>query len=156
KLEAGSHSGRLQRTKDGAIDACHGAKTGDAAPPNQCGAILRLELTAIEKEAAPAAPAPAAKAAPDPQTDEQSCPRGMVNGKGKCAPPTAETTHECKTGDFSDCTTQCSKNSAHSCVTLGYMYETGTSAPTDLHRAVELYRKGCDGGNATGCSNLAY
>lgn len=37
---------------------------------------------------------------------------------------------------------------------LGFHHEYGRGVRKDVKRAGELYRKGCDGGNAIGCSNL--
>ena len=38
---------------------------------------------------------------------------------------------------------------------LGLMYEFALGGLTkDLYRAEALYRRGCDGGNATGCEHL--
>jgi TPR repeat protein len=34
------------------------------------------------------------------------------------------------------------------------MYGTGKGVPTDHGRAISLYRKACDGNDATGCTNL--
>ncbi|MCG3769875.1 MAG: putative beta-lactamase HcpC [Nitrosomonadaceae bacterium] len=51
-------------------------------------------------------------------------------------------------------TTQCQKGEAAACFNLGYMYGNGTGVTQDDFKAVELYRKACDGQNATGCSNL--
>ena len=34
------------------------------------------------------------------------------------------------------------------------MYRSGQGVKQDYYKAVELYKKGCDGGNALGCYNL--
>ncbi len=62
--------------------------------------------------------------------------------------------HQCDDGDVSDCTVQCDRGHAGSCVNLGYAYHLGEGAPVDLARAVHLYRRACDGGDTVGCNNL--
>src|SRR6185312_2362840 len=42
----------------------------------------------------------------------------------------------------------------NACTSWGFLHEQGRGVTVDLARAVELYRKGCDGGNAQGCHNL--
>ena len=51
-------------------------------------------------------------------------------------------------------TTQCQRGNAIACSNLGYAYEMGNGVTQDDFKAVELYRKACDGKSATGCSNL--
>ena len=40
------------------------------------------------------------------------------------------------------------------CFSLGVMYEKGEGVVEDKGKAMELYKKACDGGNMRGCSNL--
>ena len=40
--------------------------------------------------------------------------------------------------------------------TLGYMHDNGKGVEQDSTRAMELYEKGCEGGNAVGCANLGW
>ena len=52
-------------------------------------------------------------------------------------------------------TRQCQKGNAGACVTLGLMY-AGTGVTQDAVKAVELFRKACEGQQAGGCGNLGY
>jgi len=40
------------------------------------------------------------------------------------------------------------------CLNLGIIYQYGKGVTTDLDKAVRLYQKACDGGEAEGCFNL--
>lgn len=40
------------------------------------------------------------------------------------------------------------------CGSLGYKYDAGEGVVKDAARAVEFYRRGCDGGDPESCSNL--
>ena len=51
-------------------------------------------------------------------------------------------------------TTLCQKGNASGCFNLGVRYSNGTGVKQDSFKAVELYRKACDGQEALGCSNL--
>ena len=42
----------------------------------------------------------------------------------------------------------------NACTSWGYLFEQGRGVPRDLVRATDLYRVGCEGGNAQGCANL--
>jgi len=42
------------------------------------------------------------------------------------------------------------------CSNLGVMYQLGEGVGKDLAKAVELYRKACDGGDMVGCSVLGF
>ena len=57
-------------------------------------------------------------------------------------------------GRFKELTTQCHQGNAEACLVLGFMYDEGKGVTRDVFKAVELYRKACDGKNATGCFNL--
>jgi len=62
--------------------------------------------------------------------------------------------HECNQGDVADCTAQCSKKNAASCVNLGLAYAAGAGVAKDAARAAALYQQGCDGRDSRGCSKL--
>ncbi|MDD7600772.1 MAG: tetratricopeptide repeat protein, partial [Campylobacter sp.] len=42
----------------------------------------------------------------------------------------------------------------HGCGNLGTMYAKGEGVEEDLDKAVQLFKKACDGGNMHGCFNL--
>lgn len=137
-------SSQKVRQQDGVLDECRKASPEAAAPPAQCAALLRVELTAI---AAAAAPRTADATAP--------CAEGLVFADGKCTTPSAAGAHLCKAGDLDGCTTQCGKGHADSCFRLAWLYENGTDrAGRDEARAVTLYKQACEGGSAAGCRGL--
>lgn len=49
---------------------------------------------------------------------------------------------------------ECDVRFETSCTNAGYAYKSGKGVTANPVRAVELYRKGCDGGSMTGCNNL--
>ena len=51
-------------------------------------------------------------------------------------------------------TKQCQKGKAESCGTLGDFYAIGLGVTQDYAKAVELYRKACEGQATAGCTNL--
>jgi hypothetical protein len=57
---------------DGNIDSCHAASRADAAPPEQCGALLRLEMVELVGEPTPPPP--------------RACPRRMAWDGMNCVP----------------------------------------------------------------------
>ena len=42
------------------------------------------------------------------------------------------------------------------CYSLDIMYDDGNGVEKDLGKAVELYKKACDGGDMLGCTNLGF
>lgn len=139
-----SSSSKDMRHRDGSLSECRGATPDAGAPPAQCGALLRLDLTAIDA------------AAPDgPALAESTCPRGLVRSGGKCAVPTASTPYQCLERDVANCLTQCDRGDAASCRMLASVYSVGMPGlPADPPRAVPLYQKACDAGDADACKSL--
>lgn len=48
----------------------------------------------------------------------------------------------------------CDGGSADSCVTVGWLYDTGHGVRRDESRAASFYQRACEGGSAQGCLNL--
>lgn len=134
--------------KDGDIGSCRSATPDAPEPPDQCTALIRLELDPIVEGSKAKAPPPATGWSPDP------CPPGMVMGSGKCTYPNAARPHRCRLGDTSDCTAQCDRGQPDSCVNLGFAYEHGRGVARDTGRAAQLYQKACELGSPLGCHNL--
>ena len=42
------------------------------------------------------------------------------------------------------------------CTNLGIMYANGDGVEKNEQKAVELYKKACDGGEMAGCTNLGF
>jgi len=160
-----SSSSKNVQNKDGDIADCAKADPDSKKAPPQCRAMVRLELKAIapsakgEAAAKPAGtppekPAPAETAAakaPEPAAVEVGCPKGMVMTDGKCAVPSKEVAHQCKPTDKNECNDQCAKGNAASCTAAGVL---ASRSSKDQPEGRKLLQKGCDGGDARGCSNL--
>ena len=114
--------------------SCRKATTADSAPPAQCGALLRVELTPIAAGQAPATTAPS-------RIGE------LVEG--------APATHLCKADDPIDCKEQCDLGHADSCARLSLMYFEGNNLPKDLAKAAQLSGLSCERGSLAGCNNHA-
>lgn len=148
---AATSSAKDVMNKDGDITSCRKASPDEAAPPDGCTALIRLELEGIAPAAAKTPP-PAVKTswAPNP------CPPGMVLSAGKCAMPSAQRPHQCDPRDVADCGAQCDRGHPESCVNLGFAHERGQGAPKDVRRASQLYAKACELGSALGCHNAGF
>jgi TPR repeat protein len=146
KEEGNSSSAKATTSKAGVLDACKGADRGDNAPPKQCGALLRVELDAIDSGQ------PGGQAARE--SEGSVCPQGLVYASGKCARPGSVTSYECNGSDVQDCTTQCSRGNGDSCMRLGEMYKLSLHVKQDLVRAASLFQQGCDRGSQESCNFL--
>jgi len=135
------------RTTDGSIDDCRKASSDDAVKAPNCGALLNLELVAIDGGNADAKSIGAGSA---------SCPAGFVRADGQCKNKAAVKTHECKKNDWADCEEQCQLGDARSCGTLGFMLFNDRTGRRDFNRAAEVYKKGCDGGSEFACAGVGF
>jgi hypothetical protein len=68
--------------------------------------------------------------------------------------PQAAAAPPCTRDDAAACADACLRHEAGACTTLGTVVEAGDGVPQDLARAVQLYRRACDGGDARGCGHL--
>lgn len=146
-FDAGGSTSSLARRKvqqkDGDVKACRSSSSRATEPPEQCAALLRLELKQIVPGKTPEAPS---------LVDARQCPQGLVFDGGKCAVAAGAATRMCKTGDETDCRAQCAAGHTESCAYLGSMLmERG-----DLASAAPFFDKGCQGGNLLACHNLGY
>jgi hypothetical protein len=152
-----SHSELLNEGGDEAT--CAQSSSADSAPPDGCGAIVRVEVIPLgqAKTSEPACP-PGTK-----WNDKQclaigvSCPSGSYWDGGKCvgtSPAAPWPSPEC-VNDPADCTAKCTAGNANSCLILGAMYETGRGGlAVDKAKAAVLYKRACDGGAALACAGL--
>ena len=135
-----------QWAKDGALDACRASRSDADSEMAQCGAPVRVTLTAIREPGV--APPPSRPAAP-------TCPAGMVTVEsGVCQTPRPDVSHICAFSDIPDCTLQCAHGSPTSCSILGRSYAIGRGVPQDLGRATELLDKACAAGVQPACGRL--
>ncbi len=144
---AGSTSETKIQSEDGSVEACQKSTSDDKKAPDQCGALVRIELEPISKEAVMGAPPSAELVVP-------SCPPGFARGDDDlCHKP--DKPHQCKPGDGAECATQCEAGNAGSCATLAAMHRTGTGVDKNQGKVATLAKKACDKDVISGCRTLA-
>lgn len=144
---AGSTSQTKIQSEDGDVEACQKSTSDDKKPPEQCGALVRIELEPI------GAGGQASEAAPV-EVVVASCPRGFARGDdGVCRKP--DKPHQCKLGDGADCTKQCDAGNAGSCAALAAMHKSGTGVAKDWAKAASFGQKACDKDVIAGCRIVA-
>lgn len=139
---AGSTSSTKIQAQDGDLEACQASSADGKAPPDQCGAVLRIELEPIGGDAPPAELAIAA------------CPPGFVEAAGACRKPGAAP-HQCTPGDVAACDTQCAAGHGGSCAALALAFRDGTGVKTDWAKATQHAQAACDADVAAGCRIVA-
>ncbi len=126
--------------RDGDEASCAKSTSVDAAPPDGCGGILRIEVVPIGR---------AKVVAP-------TCPPGTAWDGKKChaaGAPKALVT--CRGDDAADCTKRCHDGDVTSCVFLGQLYVSGAGGlATDGAKARALFERTCEAGSSWACSNL--
>lgn len=155
---AGSSASRNTSSRDGSVEECKQASPDAPNAPPRCGALLRLELTAIDPEGV------AGKSegsgghgharAPGDDEDAPACPTGYVLTAGKCAARGTAASHRCASNDPADCEAQCEKGDAASCSTFGALVGIGRAGKPDSVRAASFFKKACDSGWEPGCGSL--
>jgi hypothetical protein len=141
-VRAESSTRKTIRNQDGDPDTCDDATTNDATPPDQCSALLRLELVAIARDDG-SEPA-------DAVVRSIPCPKGYAMAGGKC------TRTGCVFGKLPDCARRCRADDATACNELGFMFATGTGTAKNDARAVEWFKRSCSLNSSEGCSNLGF
>jgi TPR repeat protein len=155
--DTGSTTSKKFDSKDGDMSACATAKTDSVAPPDQCGAVLRLTLAAISTKGPTTTLVDGEATDRGASKNDVGCPTGFVYSKGKCTQPEKEASHRCNPDDKQECTEQCDLGNAVSCRLLGTFFEFGKgNAAVDKKKAVDLYTKACDGGDPVGCSSAGF
>ncbi len=173
-VSARSTSSLKQRSRDGALDACQKASPGDASPPAQCAALLRVELVELEKPAPPRpAPAPVAAAPAAPAPKAAAATRAPENGKCWSGNPNACRV-ACEAGDARACCQYgasrlenahdnagfytysqraCQGGDPYCCNQVGAIFERGMGVSPNLNVALTSYARSCDAENELGCHN---
>lgn len=173
-----SQSGKQSAKKDGNPKACEESKPGSDAPPGECRSAIRFELVPVSDKP----PAPKAEAKVDPKalakpaaaptkevgkTVDDPCPEGFRLVAGKCAVASGAAaqvaaSHLCAPKDVPDCEAQCTAGDMGSCHNLANLaYRNyGNDVPEaqnvkDEDRAIELWKKACDGGVYAACNSYA-
>ncbi|HUS67125.1 MAG TPA: tetratricopeptide repeat protein [Kofleriaceae bacterium] len=132
---------------DGTREACKAGGPKSTEAPEDCGAVLRLELRALV--AGKADPMQAA-----PPIEVEGCPDGMIfdAGKGKCREAKPGEGTQCKYGDQQDCRAQCHAGHPGSCA----FYASGLMEADKLAEAAPYFEKGCNAGIPLACHNLGF
>lgn len=152
---AKSSSSKETRNADGNIGACKRSSSSAEEAPDQCQALVRVQLLPIDEEAlqveVASFKASPPEAAPAPDTEAAECPEGLVLSEGKCAPMEKVSVHVCKPTDLGDCEQQCEAKESTSCSHAGTLYLKSKQDPA---QGGKLYARSCELGYAAGCSNL--
>ncbi|HPH65842.1 MAG TPA: tetratricopeptide repeat protein, partial [Kofleriaceae bacterium] len=144
---AGSASKTQINSEDGDVEACQKSTSDDKKAPDQCGALVRLELEPIGESVNAATP-------PAPELVVASCPAGFARADdGTCRKPNVP--HQCTPGNADECLKQCEAGSAGSCATLAAMYRNGSGAAKDMAKAGTYGQKACDKDVSAGCRMAA-
>ena len=151
---AGSRSSRLARVEDGTVDSCKDSSAEATSPPRNCGALVRVHLLPITKQAESVATSPDVAAAPAVTKTETTCPTGLVLQEGKCAKPAAQAAHECRGDDIADCRAQCDKNQPASCARLARLIAKGKAGAPDPAATAKLFDKACQADQGDACSDF--
>jgi hypothetical protein len=149
---AKSESERKAMTKDGSLDDCRKSDPDGAAPPAECRSPLQVDLFPVLGDAPTA---PTAHAAGDPKSKkdekaktveaaENDCPAGYSFADGICTRGATQA-HLCDSKNKAECTEQCDKGNAESCLNLGRIENSNPAV------AIPLYKKACAGGSASAC-----
>ena len=183
EVSRSSDSKKSIEQHDGTREACARGGPKATEAPDECGAVLRLELRSL-------VPGKAEAAAPPPPVEvEEGCPDGMIfdAGQGKCRTAKAGEGVQCKYGDEKDCRDQCHAGHPGSCTfyasmlmeqdkladarpyfekgcnagiplachNLAFAIWSGAGVQKDDGRAMQLFQQVCDGGTAVGCAGVA-
>lgn len=146
---ASSASTREVHNTDGDLEACKTSSPNADAPPERCGAPLRLELAPVLADAAPAPPA-------ERPGQAQVCPAGTQLGADKCVPMRADGPQLCDWRDASQCADACERGNAGSCLSLAFAYERGAGVAIDASQARASYERACALEDRDGCRAVAY
>ncbi len=127
EVAASSSASEDRLNRDGSIAACRTARPGQPAPPNHCGAVLRLELSKLEPPQPPIAILSSEQAAPL---------------KGKFCPEVATCRDACQRGD------------AKACREWGTLLAIGDRVERDLGKSTTAFQRACRLDDMTACTLL--
>lgn len=148
--EASSSSTKTMVNRDGDLDACKGSTPSATEPPQECSALLRLNLAAIS-------PANTAiESDSGIQEAHEQCPDGFRFDGAKCTRLASGDAYQCRPNELNDCLAQCRVGHAGSCNNAGTSFFRGDGVRQDLAKAAQLFSKSCAGGFGLACFNLGY
>jgi hypothetical protein len=139
---ASSSAKSVARTRDGDLVTCQGSHASDLEPRDQCGALLRIELSPIDT----------AMKVVDDLAVSSRCPSGFVWKDDKCT--TKVGPHLCTSVEVADCMGQCENGDVESCGVLAELHQAGktrTLPPDELAKTARLLDKACEDGSAAAC-----
>jgi uncharacterized protein len=164
---AGSVSDRQASSKSGDIEACRKSSPDAPTPPEQCGAITRLELMPLAQRRRSEEEAKKDEERGHNEAKAVTCSEGMVWTGDKCAPKgSASAKATCAPNDGPDCEAKCESGNAASCVAGRIYYGAMDVAPDgkttfskdrkpDYAKVERLLGKACDLGHGDSCSDVA-
>lgn len=160
-----STASKIKKARDGSIEACRASDPDSPKAPAQCQGMVRLEMVPIEgAETGPAGSAAGRTAAyhaellDNPASGSTGgCPKGMVYADDHCVSAAKAKAYQCKPNDGAECIAQCEKGDENSCAFAAQLlYDGNPDFPDNPSKALEYYKKGCDGGNQTACGEYGY
>ncbi len=138
-----SASSKSASAKDGSLESCQSSHSQSPTAPQECDALIRIELVPITSQGA------ALTAAPERAT---ACPEGLVRTHGLCTRAQPGVAHLCASGDKDDCLAQCALGHPASCYQLGRVLED--AVPPDHSGAAKAFASACERGDIDGCASL--
>ncbi len=152
--------------RDGEVAACAKATGADTAPPDGCGALLRVELAKLG-EAKSTSNTCSDKTTWDGSqcaalvvTNNLECPSGFALKDSACKPAAkdpsapAALAPPCAYGDATGCTKRCEVDGdSSSCNDLALMLSRGDGIAQDDAKATTYFLRACDRGSAVACNN---
>jgi uncharacterized protein len=142
---AGSSSATTIQAQDGDVAACEKSTPDGGSPPDQCGAVLRVELEPLGERLDGAAA----------ELGIAACPPGFAESAGACRRREAAGPYQCTPGNATECEDQCTGGHAGSCAILAVMLRDGTGVTKDWERAATLAQQACDEDQLAACRLVA-
>lgn len=141
-----SRSTRSSTQNEGRVEQCRKAREEDRSSPEGCGVPIRVHLRRIKAQAKTA---PTIALGPGgvrtSESVSSSCADGQIRSEGGvCITGAPPARWVCKGDDVAECTTQCERGSAESCVKQSwfYLWPKG-NVPADRPRARAILEKIC-------------
>ncbi|MDQ3367743.1 MAG: hypothetical protein M3680_20155, partial [Myxococcota bacterium] len=116
--KAGSTSSTKIHAQDGDVESCATSKPDGKVPPDQCGAVVRIEIEPI-----------GVAASVTPDLAVATCAPGFAMADGACVG--LDKPHQCAPSDAAECAAQCEAGHAASCATLAVIHRDGTGGAKD-------------------------
>lgn len=139
-------SGSSLNDRDGELAACSKASADATSAPDQCSAVVRVDLAPLAVGGQPISAVAAAT----------SCPAGMVLSAGKCTKSSVGELHTCQPDDVVDCQEQCKKGDAASCHRFGIALMTGKGVSLDRPKGMSELQRACEKDVPLACDYLAW